>query len=925
MKKSLLILSAALLALAACNKVAVEEQPVVNNNDFVLTFTSERPQLDIDTKTAWDTETSSIVWSAGDKIRVGYTLDGEWMGQTEAGDAKFYSSDEVVIDGSNASVGSFSVPISGSTFTDPEVAGKYVFYAIYPASLLTNTTVASAPTATVTLKTIQNPTADSFEGVTDIMVGKTAEMDLEKLPTDPIDLLWDRVVAHGYFTLKDFQGVVAGETITKVTLTAQDGAALTGEFSVSLEDGSFTASNATNEVVINGSDLAFVEESGMTNLKIWLSVLPETLTSLKVDVTTSKANYVREITGISKTLKKNARNILAINMATATRTAVEEVVWVKKDISAIRPSDVFVIVGNNGDNYAMTNDNGASSSPSASAIAVSGNKLASNPVDNIQWTLSGNSSDGYTFYPNGTTETWLYCTNSNSGVRVGTNDAKTFSIVDGYLKHSGTSRYVGIYNSTDWRCYTSINSNIAGQTFAFYVKTVAGDVKDPVTLTFSSPTTTVNVGETVTNVATVDPEGLELTYASDDEDVATVDATGKVTGVAPGTATITASFAGNENYEEASASYEIKVVNPSGNDGSLAHPYTASEARELALGGDTGSYYITGIVTKIQNQYDANYGTANFWIDEEGASQTVFEGYKIKYFGNVNWVEGNAKIAVGDEVIIYGTLTVYNSTPETSSGYLVSLNGKTKCLTPGSLTATPDNDNKQITVTWGAATGTESAISYVVSCGTQTYNASAAGSHTFTMSDYGQYNVSVAASADDAISGTARTTVTLSDPSGETPTLQYTLDGTDSSQGTNGYATDSEITQSNIGWIAVANTTISPWRFGGKNLTGVDRAVYSTTAIASNISSIEVESGSATATVNSLTITVHNSASDAASGSNPIATKTVTSDIVDATVILTKADNTSWAGKYYRIVYNVTAGGSNQYVQFKSAKFYGIN
>ena len=926
MKKSLLILSAALLGLAACNKVAVEEQPVVNNNDIVLTFTSERPQLDLDTKTAWDTETSSIVWSAGDKIRVGYTLDGDWMGQSVAGDAKFYSSDEVVIDESNASVGSFSVPVSGSNFTDPEVAGKYVFYAIYPASLLTNTTVATAPTATVTLKTIQNPTADSFEGVTDIMVGKTAEMDLEKLPTDPIDLLWDRVVAHGYFTLKDFQGVVAGETITKVTLTAQDGAALTGEFSVSVEDGSFTASNATNEVVINGTDLAFVEESGKTNLKIWLSVLPETLTSLKVDVATSKANYVREITGISKTLKRNARNVLAINMASATRTAVQEVVWVKKDISAIRSSDVFVIVGNNGDNFAMTNDNGASSSPSASAIAVSENKLASNPVDNIQWTLSGNSSDGYTFYPNGTTETWLYCTNSNSGVRVGTNDAKTFSIVDGYLKHSGTSRYVGIYNSTDWRCYTSINNNIAGQTFAFYVKTAAGDVKDPVTLTFSSPTTTVNVGETVTNVATIDPEGLEFTYASDDEEVATVDATGKVTGVAPGTATITASFAGNENYEEASASYEIKVVNPSGNDGSLAHPYTASEARSLALGGDTGSYYITGIVTRIQNQYDANYGTANFWIDEEGQSQTVFEAYKIKYFGDEKWVTGNAQIAIGDDVIVYGTLTVYNeTTPETSSGYLVSLNGKTKGLTPGTLTATPDNANKKITVTWGAATGTESAISYAIACGTQNYNASSAGSYTFTMADYGQYNVSVVASASDAVSATATTSVILTDPGSTTPTLQYTLDGTDPSQGSNGYATDSEITQNSISWIATANTTISPWRFGGKNLTNVDRALYSTTAISSNISRIEVESGSATATVNSLTITVHNSAADAASGSNPIATKSVTSGITSSTVTLTKTDETSWAGKYYRIVYNVTAGGSNQYVQFNSAKFYGTN
>ncbi|MBR6054613.1 MAG: BACON domain-containing protein [Bacteroidales bacterium] len=209
-----------------------------------------------------------------------------------------------------------------------------------------------------------------------------------------------------------------------------------------------------------------------------------------------------------------------------------------------------------------------------------------------------------------------------------------------------------------------------------------------------------------------------------------------------------------------------------GNDGSLEHPYTASEARALALGGDTGSYYISGIVTKIQNQYDSSYGTANFWIDENGTSQTIFECYKIKYFDNVSWVEGNAEIALDDEVIVYGTLTVYtnnnNSTPETTSGYLVSLNGKTKGLTPGSLTATPNNSNKSIAVDWGAATGTTSAISYVVTCGSQTYNASAAGSHTFTMADYGTYNVSVVMSASDAVSATSSTAVTLSDPGSTT-------------------------------------------------------------------------------------------------------------------------------------------------------------
>ena len=662
MKKFLLILSAALLALAACNKVAVEEQPVVNNNDIVLTFTSERPQLDVDTKTAWDTETSSIVWSTGDKIRVGYTLNGEWMGQNAAGDAKFYSSSEVAIDESNASVGTFNVPISGSNFTDPDVEGKYMFYALYPASLLPSATVADAPNATVTLKAIQTPTEDSFDGTTDIMVGKTGEKILEGLPTDPIELIWDRVVAHGYFTLKDFQGVVAGETITKVTFTAQEGAALAGEFTVSLEDGSYTAPNATNEVVINGSDLAFVEESGMTNLKIWLTLLPETLSSLKVDVATNKANYVREITGISKTLKKNARNVLAINMASAKRTEVEEVTWVKKDISAITSSDVFVIVGNNGSNFAMTNDNGTGSAPTASPISVSDNKLASNPVDNIQWTLSGNSTDGYTFYPNGTTTTWLYCTNTNNGVRVGTNDAKTFTIDGGYLKHSGTSRYVGVYNSSDWRCYTSKGGNIADQVIAFYVKTIAGPVKPIPTITFSEPTTKVNIGESVTNTATIDPSTLSITYASSSTSVATVDANGKVTGVAAGVATITASFAGDDTYDSASASYEITVVDPNANDGSAEKPYTASEAIAKAetLGSTTlANVYVKGIVSST-GSVNTTYNSVTYYISDDGSATNQFEVYSGLYLDGAAFTNEN-NLKLGDYVVVCGTLKYYSA------------------------------------------------------------------------------------------------------------------------------------------------------------------------------------------------------------------------------------------------------------------------
>ena len=283
-----------------------------------------------------------------------------------------------------------------------------------------------------------------------------------------------------------------------------------------------------------------------------------------------------------------------------------------------------------------------------------------------------------------------------------------------------------------------------------------------------------NVGDEFTHDTAV----VTATYS----DNSTKDVTAAATFSTPdmttaGTKEVTVSY--TEGDVTKTAKYDITVNAAATHAGTADDPLTASEARNLALSGDTGSYYISGIVTKVQNQYSANYGTANFWIDENGESQAVFEGYKIKYFDNKDWVKGNAEIAIGDEVIIYGTLTVYTSgsttTPETSSGYLVSLNGKTKGLTPGTLTATPDSGNKQITVTWGEATGTDSAINYVVSCGEQSYNSTAAGSHTFTMTDYGIYKVSVLASASDAVSAELNANITLSDPTAteKTYTIQW--------------------------------------------------------------------------------------------------------------------------------------------------------
>lgn len=148
--------------------------------------------------------------------------------------------------------------------------------------------------------------------------------------------------------------------------------------------------------------------------------------------------------------------------------------WIETPLADINANDVFVIVGNNGDTYAMSNDKGTSNAPDAVDITVVGSTLSGTIADNIKWNISGDNDCGYTFYPNGTTETWLYCINDNNGVRVGTNNNKTFTISDdGYLCHIVTSRYIGIYNSQDWRCYTSTTGNIAGQTFTFYKQLAA--------------------------------------------------------------------------------------------------------------------------------------------------------------------------------------------------------------------------------------------------------------------------------------------------------------------------------------------------------------------------------------------------------------------------------------------------------------------
>ena len=131
-----------------------------------------------------------------------------------------------------------------------------------------------------------------------------------------------------------------------------------------------------------------------------------------------------------------------------------------------------------------------------------------------------------------------------------------------------------------------------------------------------------------------------------------------------------------------------------GKQGTEDVPFSVAEAIEYCqkLGNgnvSTADFFVKGIVSKVLYTYSAQYGTATFWISddgefhgsEDGKSTTEpghdFEAYSVYYFNNTPWADGNAQIAVGAEVMICGKLTLYNDVAETSSkkAWLHSING----------------------------------------------------------------------------------------------------------------------------------------------------------------------------------------------------------------------------------------------------------
>lgn len=148
--------------------------------------------------------------------------------------------------------------------------------------------------------------------------------------------------------------------------------------------------------------------------------------------------------------------------------------------------------------------------------------------------------------------------------------------------------------------------------------------------------------------------------------------------------------------------------------------------------------------------------------------------------------------------------------------------------------------------------------------------------------------------------------------------VAYTLSPTKGSN--NSYAGNCDITVGGITWNLTGNSQQDYWRIGGKSITSVDRALYSKTAITSDITAIRLSLGAMSSiTLNSITLQI---ASDADFGTI-VKTFTVTSGIVADKDYDFEIGTGTWTNCFYKFVFNVTvSGSSNKFVEFKGATFY---
>ena len=644
----------AVLAFSACNKET--NVPATPEKINITVKAVPEAFANPETKTYID-ETQTIIWGKGEYMTIGVLADETTV---------FATSSEESADAWDGEPEAYF----GFSLTPGATADAYTYVGMYPASAAVDYngdpaygSNKNAAAFKVSLPSTQNATATSYDPAAYIMIAKPE-------PFDAIQTEWTasyrRATALNKVTLTNIP-----EDIVSVEFTAPDEMYMAGRRYIDLttgESGDLYGDTRTETIEVKAS---LTGESKVVWFTSWGIEIPVGST-FKIVAKSATKSYTRTLTVANKSInfKEGYLNTLKVNMASAEVAELEN--YEGNYIIGAKPESTwFLMTSENGYNYYTK----ANTTVTATPEAVSYSDFTD--ADDYIWTVS-KVEGGYAF----------------KSVKTGkyldlTNDANQAQVSDTPVAFSLTiaSDHKATVKSNT---YTErvLQYNAGNPRFAFYKGTQKDiymipatiDEREAVTLSFAEAAIETDTDDlSFTGQAVIaDPNVAaitnNITWTIEDPDEITSSFEDGVLALSgnPGTATVTASFEGDDNYKKASASYTIKVSRSGsavpvagdilfytdfGTSASSLADYTGgtsfNDASTISYAASNASY------VKIDTNSATNMTSGNLYMSGKnggvGLTATISG---IKTYGakaiTVTWAANNA----------YSTLTVPASSSE---------------------------------------------------------------------------------------------------------------------------------------------------------------------------------------------------------------------------------------------------------------------
>ncbi|MCR5327132.1 MAG: hypothetical protein K6E37_10370 [Bacteroidales bacterium] len=545
----------AAIALISCQK----EIPAPSAPEEIQITVQAVPQdLTGENTKTYINSSNAVLWGTGEYMQLGViTNDGE------KDNAVFAKSSAASADASNGSgTAEFQFSIAPANPT----ASEFTYVGLYPFSAAVTSSNTNPANYKVNLPAIQNATADSYDPKAYIMVAEpmTIPETVSKWTAS-----YRRATALNKITLKNLS-----EPIKRVKITVPDGQYLAGGRHIDLTTGDsgdiYSQGGRTNTI-----EVKYETAISGASIDVWF-------TSWEVDVNegqqltvvaySAEHTFTRTITALVDATHNGIHfaegklNSLSINMSSATQgdnTELEE--------------GNYVILAKDGENYYALKAEQESGKERLLSVEYNGGLVAYNGDADIIWSLtkSGNSfifenSSKYLGYKGSNNESYWLAADSEW--------TETNYLLDVTAQATAGQYYVTLHSNSSR--YLSKNSSAAF--FAFYGNTTQKadivfvpakvDARQAVTLSFADDAinkTTANYSEFTGQAATADPDDSaitsNITYAMTGDAIGTITSGSTVAlNGNEGTATVTATFAGDAAYRPAEASYTITVASASG-------------------------------------------------------------------------------------------------------------------------------------------------------------------------------------------------------------------------------------------------------------------------------------------------------------------------------------------------------------------------